>query len=274
MPADAELTACATPTSAGWSFERVSPDGDLAPALRTLPVEAPIAVEYNGLGYAVLMATPGDLVDLAYGFSLSERLIERAGDIVEVDVHPTDNGTLVRIFLRDELAPKVVERVRHRVSDSSCGMCGIENLEQALRPLPTVQARSDAEPAAIFRALGALSDRQPLNRATGTVHAAAYCSKDGDIRLVREDVGRHNGFDKLIGAMLRDGLDWDGGFALLTSRCSYELVEKAILAGCPLLATISAPTSLAAEKAKGAGLGLAVLARSDSMLMHGAPYHG
>ena len=114
------------------------------------------------------------------------------------------------------------------------------------------------ERTATIGALDALYDHQSLNRRTGAAHGAALCAADGTIRLVREDVGRHNAFDKLIGAMLRGGLDWDGGFALLTSRCSYELVEKAVLAGCPLLATISAPTSLAVERAAEAGLPLVV----------------
>lgn len=225
------------PTSVSWSFDRISSDEGIQSTRRALPVEAPIAVEFNGLGYAVLMATPGDLVDLAYGFALSERLIESATNICEVDLHPAESGTLLRIFLHAGRSDAVFERVRHRISDSSCGLCGIENLEQALRPLPLVSAISKAEPDAIFRALNALPDFQTLNRTTGTVHAAALCSPDGLVRLVREDVGRHNAFDKLIGAMLRAGLGWDGGFALLTSRCSYELVEKAVLAGCPLLAT-------------------------------------
>ena len=120
--------------------------------------------------------------------------------------------------------------------------------------------------AAVFRALAHLGDHQPLNRTTGGVHAAALCDADGAIRLVREDVGRHNAFDKLIGAMMRRCLHWDGGFALLSSRCSYELVEKAVLSGCPMLVTISAPTSLALSRAREAGLDLRVLARSDSVL--------
>lgn len=262
------------PGSASWSFDRISPDEAIRSAGRALPVEAPVAVEFDGLGYAVLMATPGDLVDLAYGFALSERLIEHAADIGEVDLHPAERGTLLRIFLHASRSAAVFERVRHRVSDSSCGLCGIENLEQALRPLPMVKATSAAQPPAIFRALKALPEFQTLNRATGTVHAAALCDRNGTVRLVREDVGRHNAFDKLIGAMLRAGLGWDGGFALLTSRCSYELVEKAVLAGCPLLVTISAPTSLAAERAKAAGLALAVLARSDAVLTNGVPSDG
>lgn len=242
-------------------------DGTSAPLARAVATERPVAVELDGLGYAVMMATPADLADFAHGFCLSERLIARATDVAAVDVHETDRGTLLRITLRSDLAAGVAERVRHRVSDSSCGLCGIENLEQALRPLPTVTARSEAGPAAIFRALADLRGRQPLGKATRAVHAAALCAADGAVRLVREDVGRHNAFDKLNGAMLRGGLAWDGGFALLTSRCSYELVEKAVLAGCPLLATVSLPTGLALARAAEAGLALAVLARDDAVLI-------
>jgi FdhD protein len=171
-----------------------------------------------------------------------------------------------RVTLARERAGHVVDRVRHRISESSCGLCGIENLDQALRPLPIVSQQSDATDAAIFRALPALRAEQALNGKTGAVHAAALVAAGGAIRLVREDVGRHNALDKLVSAMRRQRLDWDGGFALLTSRCSYELVEKAVLADCPLLVTISAPTALAVARAHESGLRLAVLARADSIL--------
>jgi FdhD protein len=156
--------------------------------------------------------------------------------------------------------------VRHRTADSSCGLCGVESLEQALRPLPAGLPQWTGSDDAVFAALQALETAQPLGASTRAVHAAAACNVDGGIRLVREDVGRHNAFDKLIGAMLRGGFGWEGGFALLTSRCSYELVEKAVLSNCPMLATISAPTTLALARARSAGLALSVLARPDSLL--------
>ena len=246
-------------------FRRIRPDGSAEGVTRPLAVETPVAIEINGIGYAVMMATPADLEDFAFGFLLAERLAESAADLIDCITHPVAAGWLLRLTLTPEKAARVQVRVRHRVSDSSCGLCGIENLEQALRPLPAVPAATIAD-SAIFAALAALSDHQPLNRETGAVHAAALCGADGAIRLTREDVGRHNAFDKLIGAMARQGLEWDGGFALLSSRCSYELVEKAALAGCPLLATISAPTNLAAERAKQAGLQLVALARPDALL--------
>ncbi|UZK68261.1 formate dehydrogenase accessory sulfurtransferase FdhD [Sphingomonas sp. S1-29] len=246
-------------------FARISADGESTPIDRAIAEETPIAIECNGIGYAVLMATPADLPDLAYGFALAERLIDRADDVIDVNEHATDAGIVLRVTLAERVAMRIVDRVRHRVSESACGLCGIENLEQALRPLPRVEP-ADIDDAAIFAALAQLDQHQPLHRQTGAVHAAAACTADGEPWLVREDVGRHNAFDKLIGAMLRAGADWDGGFALLTSRCSYELVEKAVLAGCPLLATISAPTTLAIARAAQAGLALRVLARRDALL--------
>jgi FdhD protein len=247
-------------------FTRIAADTRTSVITRAVAIEAPVAIEINGLGYAVMMATPADLADFAYGFCLSERLIDAAADIIDVEDHAAEHGTILRITLVAERLERVLERVRHRVSESSCGLCGIENLEQALRPLPVVSATSRAAPAAIFRALEGLRGRQPLNAATGAVHAAALCGADGAIRMAREDVGRHNAFDKLIGAMLRNGAGWDGGFALLSARCSYELVEKAVLAGCPLLVTVSMATSLAVERAAEAGLRLIALARADAML--------
>ncbi|KRB82250.1 formate dehydrogenase family accessory protein FdhD [Sphingomonas sp. Root710] len=247
-------------------FRRISATGGAESIERLVADETPIAIEYNGLGYAVLMASAADLDDLAYGFSRAERLIDDPAQIIDVDTHAAEQGMLLRITLREDRLALVAERVRHRVSESSCGLCGIENLEQALRSLPRVEAGTAPADAAVFAALDALHRHQPLNAQTGAVHAAALCGADGAIRLVREDVGRHNAFDKLIGAMLRAGLDWDGGFALLSSRCSFELVEKAALAGCPTLVTVSAPTGLAIDRARDAGLRLIVLARPDAML--------
>ena len=247
-------------------FERVGVDGERRRISRAIADEAPIAIEYNGIGYAVLMATPAELEDLVLGFSLSERLIDTVSDLGWVEVSKTPAGVVARASLALQCRPRLLDRVRRRTSESSCGLCGVENLEQALRPLGRVSSQALASDDAIFRSLAMLDRHQTLNRATGAVHAAALCDKDGKILLVREDVGRHNAFDKLIGAMLQSGLDWAGGFALLTSRCSYELVEKAVLAGCPMLVTISAPTGLAVERARNAGLAMVALARPDALL--------
>ncbi|MES2337536.1 MAG: formate dehydrogenase accessory sulfurtransferase FdhD [Pseudomonadota bacterium] len=247
-------------------FLRIAATGEAETIVRPLAIEMPVAIEVSGIGYAVLMATPDDLSDLAAGFALAERLIDSADDLLDIDAHPTTGGVIVRMHLAARVADRIADRVRHRATDSSCGLCGVENIEQALRPLPSVTAVWDGDDDAVFQALARLEKVQPLGTATRAVHAAAACTRDGDPWLVREDVGRHNAFDKLVGAMLRTGANWDGGFALLTSRCSYELVEKAVLGGCPMLATISAPTSLAVERAAAAGLPLRVLVRDDALL--------
>ena len=248
-------------------FTRISPAGPVGRIDRMLAEEVPVALEFNGVGYAVLMATPVEIDDLVLGFALAERLITPQDAPFDVDLHRTGQGIVARATLPPSRTDRLLDRVRHRASDSSCGVCGVENLDQAIRPLPMVTSRTQTDRAAIFRALQALDARQSLNRATGAVHAAARVAADGRILDVREDVGRHNAFDKLIGAMHRSAARWDGGFALLSSRCSYELVEKAVLADCPLLATISAPTRLAVERAAGAGLPLVVLARPDAFLV-------
>ena len=249
------------------SFRRLLPDGRFDTIERPLAVEMPVAVEIDGIGYAVMMATPDALEDFATGFCLAERLIDRADHLLDIDAHRAERGMLLRLALAPEVRGRVLERVRHRVSESSCGLCGIENLEQALRPLPIVAPppRPVAHEA-VFRALDLLRGHQPLGRETGAVHAAALCDADGVIRLVREDIGRHNAFDKLAGAMARTGEGWGDGFALTTARLSYELVEKAALSLCHTLVAISAPTSLAVERAAEAGVRIIALARPDAAL--------
>lgn len=242
---------------------------DDAATPRELPVEAPVSIEVCGIGYAVMMATPSDLEDYAVGFALGEGLAESAEQIRSIDVHPLEGGIALRIWLPPERADIALERARKRVSESSCGLCGIENIEQVLRPLPVVAARISTNRSAIARALATLPDHQPLGAATGAAHAAAFCAPDGRILCVREDVGRHNALDKLIGSLARAGIDPASGFILLSARCSYELVEKTVRAGCPMLVTISAATSLAAERAVAAGLTLVTLARADSALVVG-----
>ncbi len=247
------------------SFRRRARDSGDSESSRDVVEEAPVAIEVNGIGYAVMMATPADIGDFATGFALAERIVASAGEIEALDVHDTGRGTIVRLAVPPARAAAVMERVRRRTSDSSCGLCGMDNLDAVHRPLPRVPS-SDVPAEAIFAALGAMRAHQPLHRTTGAAHAAMLCDAGGAVRLAREDVGRHNAFDKLIGAMARAGLGWDGGFALLSSRCSYELVEKAALAGCPMLVTVSAATSLALERAAAAGLTLVSLARDDAVL--------
>ncbi|MGA9794432.1 MAG: formate dehydrogenase accessory sulfurtransferase FdhD [Rhizomicrobium sp.] len=234
---------------------------------RAVPVEAPVSFEVCGIGYAVMMATPSDLQDYALGFALTEGLASCADDVEEIDVHETEGGWILRIALASTCRDTAFERARKRISESSCGLCGVENIQQVLRPLPFVTARISTNRAAIEKSLAALWDRQPLAQMTGAVHAAAFCNPEGQIACVREDVGRHNALDKLIGALASQGASLASGFIVLTARCSYELVEKTARMGCPMLVTVSAPTSLAIERAKASGLTLVALARADSALI-------
>lgn len=235
-------------------------------ATRTIPVEAPVSIEVNGIAYAVMMATPTDLEAFGLGFSLSERIVKHTDDVREVSVAETDLGWIVRIWLHDAQAGVDAARSRVRIADSSCGICGIENLEHFSNPLPPVSAAIAVDDDAIFRALERLRDFQPLNAATGGAHAAAFCTPTGEIVAVMEDVGRHNALDKLIGNLAQKKINLKTGFFLLSARCSYELVEKTVIAGCPLLVTVSIATSMAVDRARDAGLELIALARSDEML--------
>lgn len=259
-----------TPPETGsqpFRFSVLTPGGrNPAPLERQLISEVPVAFEFNGIGYAVMMATPMDLGDFAIGFSLSEQLIDTASDIASIDVHSAEKGWIVRVQLPPEKAEKVYARARQRVSESSCGLCGMDNLDEVMRDLPRVTANLDIADHAIFTALSALRAHQHLNAATGASHAAAFCTADGTITVVREDVGRHNSLDKVIGAIAQSGGSAAEGFLLLTARCSFELVQKAILANCPALVTISAATDLAAKTAAVHDMRLISLARPDSAL--------
>ncbi len=243
----------------------VCPDGTRRPAREGWVPEAPVAFEYNGFAYAVMMATPEYLVDFATGFALSEGLAASADEVTDVGVAETEQGWIVRAGLTGPGAARIAERVRVRVAESSCGLCGMENLAEVARPLPAVAAHAGIDPQAIFAALEELPERQTLNQRTGAAHAAAWVTPSGRIAELREDVGRHNALDKLIGGMARTGWPMDGGFVLSTARCSYEIVEKAVKAGATTLVTVSLPTSLAVERARAAGLSLWVLARADSV---------
>ncbi len=243
-------------------------DGSAAiSGLRSLAIEQPIAFEINGFGYSVMMATPMDLDDFARGFALSEGLISSVQDIVDITNSDVEGGVIVRLTLPEHCAAPIQNRVRLRVSEGSCGLCGIESIAEVLRPLPSVKAAIKVKPGAIAKALSALPSKQDQSTRTGGTHAAAFCAVDGAILVLREDVGRHNALDKLLGALAHAHIDPASGFILVSARCSYELVEKTARAGCAMLVAISAPTSLAVERANAAGLTLVALARHDTMLV-------
>ena len=226
-----------------------------------------MALEFNGLSYAVMMATPRELEDFATGFALAEGLAGSAADVTGLAVAEVEQGWIVRAHLAGLAIDKLTERVRTRVAESSCGLCGIENLAEVARPLPAVAAHDAIAPAAVFAALANMRGHQPLNAQTGGAHAAAWASSKGTIGKVREDVGRHNALDKLIGAMARAELPLSPGFVISTARCSYEIVEKAVRGGATTLVTVSLPTSLAVERAHAAGLSLWCLARDDAVTL-------
>jgi FdhD protein len=251
---------------------RIARDG-LSPSDRTVAAEVPVSITYNGLAHAVMMATPQDLEDFVTGFSLSEAIIERASEIESIDIREIEGGGyLAALRVPQERFKNVVAGRRNIVGQSGCGICGIIELENLVRPARPLGAPRKVSPETLFKCLEELRAYQPLNAATGAVHAAAFV-KDGKIIACREDVGRHNALDKLIGHLARKAQSPAEGFVLLSSRCSFELVQKTALAGAPMLVTVSAPTTFAIDLAKKLGLTMIALARSDSMLCFNDPHN-
>ena len=233
--------------------------------------EVPIALHYNDSPFAVLMATPCDLADLALGFSLSEALIADAGELRIDAVDESVDGIAIRMRIPDARDAALANRQRNLPGYGSCGVCGSADIDAVLRAPPRLSRESYIDEAALHRALAALHQQQPLNAATGATHAAGFANRDGGLLLVREDVGRHNALDKLIGAMTSAGIDAGSGFAIVTSRASYELAMKAAQVGIPLLAAISAPTTLAIALADSANLCLVGFARDGHCAVYAHP---
>ena len=237
--------------------------GKMIDSAREVPQEAAIGLAYDSRPYVVIMATPDDIEDLAIGFTVTER-IASAGDIERVTVTRTPDGWLADILLSPGAgAAMAVARRRTQEARSSCGLCGVESLRDAVRPMRKVGEGLRLTRAAIQAALAALESGQVLGARTRATHAAAWADASGAVRLLREDIGRHNALDKLIGAAARAGRDPADAFIVITSRCSYEMVEKTAAAGVAVLAAISAPTALAIDQATAAGMTLIALARAD-----------
>jgi formate dehydrogenase accessory protein FdhD len=232
--------------------------------------ETPIAMLYNGIPYAVMMATPCDLEDFALGFALSEGVVEDAKEFELVDCLRTGHGVSLQALIPQSRLDALEQRKRNLAGRSGCGLCGVESLQEAVRPLQRIGSDTRIKTAMVRRGLQELAQRQPLNRASGGVHAAGYVHPAGIV--VREDVGRHNALDKLIGALAR-GTDAQAsaarrngeGLLAITSRASYEIVHKAASARIAVVAAISAPTSLAIELAEDAGVTLIGFARDEAM---------
>ena len=234
----------------------------------TIADELPVALSYNGAPFAVMMATPADLGDFALGFSLSEGIVDHATDFQLDAIETRLEGIFVAMTIPHDRAGALQERRRGIEGRSGCGICGSQDIEAVLRPPPPVRSRATIDEAALAHALEQLGRHQPLNAATGATHAAAFADASGKLQLVREDVGRHNALDKVIGAMAAQELDPASGFAVVTSRASYEMVLKAARAGMPLLAAISAPTTLAIALADGANLSLVGFARAHGHVVY------
>ncbi|WP_249977473.1 formate dehydrogenase accessory sulfurtransferase FdhD [Vreelandella olivaria] len=244
----------------GWYSELFSDD---------VAAEVPVALVYNGISHVVMMATPANLAELALGFSLSEGILAHPHECYDWEVVQTPEGLAVHLSISSQRMAALKTQRRNHTGRTGCGLCGTEALEQAVRPIPHVIAPQIAG-AAIQRALAQLPEHQPLQAATGATHCAAWCDAHGEIIMVREDVGRHNALDKLIGTLAHNKMGTTEGFVLISSRASYEMVHKCASAGIGALVAVSAATALAIQQARDAGLLLVGFARPGRYVV----YHG
>jgi FdhD protein len=230
--------------------------------------EVAVALVYNGVSHAVMMATPCDLEDFARGFTLTERLVEKPSEIYDIEVEPRGRGIEVTLEIASQRMAALQERRRTLAGRTGCGLCGVDSLEAALRPVAATRATATVTRAAIARAMAALPPEQRINRDNGATHAAGWAALDGTLVAVREDVGRHNALDKLAGALAKGGRLGEPGFVVVTSRCSYEMVQKAAAIDAAAIAAVSAPTSLAIETAEQAGLALVAFVRDSRLTVY------
>jgi FdhD protein len=233
--------------------------------------EVPVAFVYSGRPHVVMMCSPADLEDLAVGFTLTEEIVARAGEIGRVEAERHSRGVELRIEIPATAVERLSMRTRALAGRTGCGLCGVEAIDDAVRVPRVVSSSLAFDPEALWRAGAALDAEQPMNRETRAVHAAAWCSPEGALAVVREDVGRHNALDKVLGALARSGRDAGTGFLVVTSRASFELVQKAAVAGVPLLAAVSRPTGLAVRIAEAAGVTLVGLLRGRTANVYAHP---
>ncbi len=240
---------------------------------RLIPEETPVALVYDGSTHAVMMATPADLEDFAVGFSITEGIVAARAEISDLEVVAHEKGLEARMWLVPASGRKHVERRRRIVGPTACGLCGVDSLEAAVPTPRKVGNTATATPAEIQKALAAMQPAQTLNVATRAVHGAAFWDGTaGAIAFVREDVGRHNALDKLVGAVTTAGLDPAKGFVVLTSRVSVEMVQKTAMLGAEIIVAVSAPTALARRVAEDAGITLIAIARPDAFEIFTHPH--
>ncbi len=245
--------------------------GSLRPVERDLAEETAVALVYDGSTQAVMMATAADLEDFALGFSLTERIVATPAEIETLDVVPQGEGVEVRIWLADASGAALKARRRQMAGPVGCGLCGIDSLAEALRPVPEVGGGVTLAPDDVGAAMAALGGAQPLHDRVHAVHAAGFWRPGEGLVAAREDVGRHNALDKLVGALARGGIDAGGGAVVLTSRVSVDLVQKAAIAGAGLLIAVSAPTAHAVRLADAAGITLVALTRGETFEIYTHP---
>jgi len=268
MSAQAEAQGqTAAAVSAEVAVERWT-RGALARATDQVAEEMPVALVYHDVPHVVMLATPADLEDYAVGFTLSEGLVAHTDEIRGVEVIPGEASVDVKISVAWERFTQLLQRRRNLTGRTGCGLCGAETAEDAIRECAPVPAGISITAEELHEAMTQLAGRQPINARTGSVHAAAWVVPGKGIQVVREDVGRHNALDKTIGALARAQADFTAGYMLITSRASYEMVQKCATVGVSLLVALSAPTAFAVRLAQRAGLTLVAFARADQHVVY------
>ncbi|MFY1871267.1 formate dehydrogenase accessory sulfurtransferase FdhD [Achromobacter xylosoxidans] len=247
--------------------------GAIAPGAEAdhLAEETPVALEFNGISHATMLATPADLEDFAVGFSLSEGIIDSVTDVRGIDLLPQCDGIVVQIEISSACEARLKSRRRAMAGRTGCGLCGVETLPEVLRPVAPVPTSAPLPVGAVLRAMRDMRARQALHDLTGATHAAGWADASGAVALVREDVGRHNALDKLVGALARQALSAAHGVVLVSSRASFEMVQKTAAAGVGILAAVSAPTALAVRLADSAGIALLGFLRDDDATLYSHP---
>lgn len=257
-----ELSGTKKVTVSRWAPSGLSTAEDL------VAEEAPIAMVYNGVSHVVMMATPKDLEDFALGFSLSEGVIAAPGELLDLDIVSHEQGIEINMTILARQFARLKEQRRNLAGRSGCGLCGYESLSQIKQPEARLFSGQRVPNTVIARALQQLEVLQPLRKATGACHGAAWCSPEGDILVAREDVGRHNALDKLLGFMAKTDTGPANGFALISSRASFEMVQKAAAFGISTLVAVSAPTTLALDAANTAGVQLVGFCRLNGHVIY------